>query len=248
MTTEPTVVYKGRPNALVFAKPEPPPIKTRRRPLGLRPAPGDSDPSERDAPPGLAPVINLADYDRNHLDAPAPMEFVYECLNGAASMTQTSHQSLKAKIAEARNEISELKAALIEARHEVRELKLVQESLRISTRGESGRDGARGVPGRDGQQGPAGPAGPAGPRGEAAAKIATWIINEADFTATPIMSDGSNGPVLFLRALFEAYHNAATWMEDADWSRRRARPALRSRPRSRRRAGGERGLFTAANG
>jgi hypothetical protein len=218
MTQEPTVIYKmkgdaGRPHD------PPPPRQQRRKPLGLAPAPGDSDPaSERDlgAPPGLAPVINLADYDRDHLDAPAPMEFVYECLNGAASITQKSHQTLKAKIAKARNEISELKAALIEARHEVRELKLVQESLRISTRGESGRDGARGVPGRDGQQGPAGPEGPAGPRGEAAAKIATWIINEADFTAVPVMSDGSNGPALFLRAMFEAYHNAATWIEDAD--------------------------------
>ena len=220
MTTDPMFIVKTKFDAAI-PRAAPPPNRPRRRPpLGLRPAPGDNDPasSERDlgAPPDFAPVVNLADYDRAHLDAPAPTALVYEALNGAASMTQTSHQSLKAKIAEARHEIRELNGALVEARHEIRELKLIQESLRISTRGESGRDGARGVPGRDGQRGEIGPAGPAGPRGEAAPRLATWTLDTDRFVATPVMGDGSVAAPLDLMAFFQSYDQATGWADDRD--------------------------------
>jgi integrin beta 3 len=56
-----------------------------------------------------------------------------------------------------------------------------------------------------GKQGKPGAKGDAGPRGAAGASIAEWSI--AGFAAVPIMSDGTAGPALDLRALFERYHD-----------------------------------------
>ena len=63
----------------------------------------------------------------------------------------------------------------------------------VSTRGARGERGERGP---KGEQGPAGPAAPT---------IVGWQIDRAMFIATPIMSDGSEGPPLELRGLFEQY-------------------------------------------
>ena len=60
----------------------------------------------------------------------------------------------------------------------------------------------RGARGERGERGPKGERGPAGP---AAPTIVGWQIDRATFTATPIMSDGSEGPPLELRGLFEQY-------------------------------------------
>ena len=51
----------------------------------------------------------------------------------------------------------------------------------------------RGARGERGERGPKGERGPAGP---AAPTIVGWQIDRASFTATPIMSDGSEGPPL----------------------------------------------------
>jgi len=59
--------------------------------------------------------------------------------------------------------------------------------------GKRGPPGARGIMGIRGE------------RGEAAAAIHAWEIDRARYTATPIMSDGSRGPLLELRALFEQF-------------------------------------------
>lgn len=59
-------------------------------------------------------------------------------------------------------------------------------------RGSRGKDGERGLQ---------------GPPGSAAAAIVRWQIDE--FRAVPVMSDGSTGPPLDLRALFEQYHSEA---------------------------------------
>ena len=63
----------------------------------------------------------------------------------------------------------------------------------VSTRGARGERGERGL---KGERGPAGPAAPT---------IVGWQIDRASFTATPIMTDGSEGPPLELRGLFEQY-------------------------------------------
>jgi hypothetical protein len=57
--------------------------------------------------------------------------------------------------------------------------------------------GKKGQPGRDGTDGKA---------GKDAPRITDWAVNRENYTATPIMSDGSRGAVLDLRLLFERYH------------------------------------------
>lgn len=81
------------------------------------------------------------------------------------------------------------------------ELDFVVERLRIDKRGPPG---AKGLPGRDGEQGPEGPK---GARGDAASRIVSWDIGDPnDFTAAPVMSNGSRGAPLQLRALLDAYN------------------------------------------
>lgn len=58
----------------------------------------------------------------------------------------------------------------------------------------------------EGARGKRGDRGETGPPGQAAA-IVRWQI--AEYTAVPIMSDGSRGAALDLRALFEQYHREA---------------------------------------
>jgi hypothetical protein len=44
-----------------------------------------------------------------------------------------------------------------------------------------------------------------GLRGEAGPSIQSWQIDRTHYTATPILSDGTRGPALELRALFEQF-------------------------------------------
>jgi hypothetical protein len=60
--------------------------------------------------------------------------------------------------------------------------------------------GKRGVAG---PQGDRGPAGIAGPPGKDAARIVGWALDRRAYNVTPIMTDGSSGPALNLRGLFE---------------------------------------------
>jgi hypothetical protein len=59
--------------------------------------------------------------------------------------------------------------------------------------------GKRGVAGARGERGPKGDAGASG------ATICDWKIDRARYVAVPIMSDGSEGPPLELRGLFEQF-------------------------------------------
>jgi hypothetical protein len=65
--------------------------------------------------------------------------------------------------------------------------------------------GKRGVAGERGPQGDRGPAGIAGPPGKDATTIACWTLDRAAYTVTPLMSDGTSGPPLNLRSLFEQF-------------------------------------------
>jgi hypothetical protein len=62
--------------------------------------------------------------------------------------------------------------------------------------------GKRGVAG---PQGDRGPAGIAGPPGKDATRIVGWAMDRIAYTVTPVMSDGSSGPPLNLRGLFEQF-------------------------------------------
>ena len=218
MTIEPSVIFKTRADARVAPKSElPPDHPARRKPLGLEPGAGSSEPIA-DEPAALAPGAPSvgAGLSAATLARPATMGDVAEALDTAIAIDRDGDELFRERIGELRSQVSELKAALIEARHEVRELKLIQESLRISTRGESGRDGARGVPGRDGQQGPIGPRGERGERGLPAPRISAWEAHPERFEVVPVFSTGERGPPIALLALFQAYDAAVSDLEDRD--------------------------------
>ena len=54
-----------------------------------------------------------------------------------------------------------------------------------------------------------GPAGIAGPSGVDATAVFGWNVDRATYTVVPIMSDGSSGPSLNLRGLFEQFLDEA---------------------------------------
>jgi hypothetical protein len=62
------------------------------------------------------------------------------------------------------------------------------------------------TPGRRGQRGSRGERGPTGPAGPT---MRRWRIDWERYQVTPLMSDGSEGPTLELRPLFEQFHNEA---------------------------------------
>jgi hypothetical protein len=62
--------------------------------------------------------------------------------------------------------------------------------------------GKRGVAGEKGERGPPGPKGDPGLSG---VTICDWKIDRARYVATPVMSDGREGPPLELRGLFEQF-------------------------------------------
>jgi hypothetical protein len=68
--------------------------------------------------------------------------------------------------------------------------------------------------GRAGKPGPKGESGEPGPRGErglpAGPTILSWQIDPERYRATPLMSDGREGPALELRPLFEQYHTESS--------------------------------------
>jgi hypothetical protein len=103
-------------------------------------------------------------------------------------------------------------------KNENQALRLILENLRITQRGERGIDGDRGPPGRDGRDGVGqiGPRGERGERGKPAVAVVEWRPDPEAFTVQALLSDGTTGPMIALRSLFEAYHNATSWIEDAD--------------------------------
>jgi hypothetical protein len=70
----------------------------------------------------------------------------------------------------------------------------------LASQGRSGKPGERGAAGERGPMGMQGPAGAPAPT------IKSWKLDRERYVATPVMSDGKEGPPLDLRGLFEAYH------------------------------------------
>jgi hypothetical protein len=69
---------------------------------------------------------------------------------------------------------------------------------------------SRGSRGNRGLNGERGFTGLRGERGQAAPTIETWEVDRARYVATPVMSDGSKGPPLELRGLFEQFVREAS--------------------------------------
>jgi hypothetical protein len=63
--------------------------------------------------------------------------------------------------------------------------------------------GAHGAPG---EKGSPGPRGAQGAKGDPGPTIAGWQIDQPNYRAIPVMSDGTEGPPLPLRSLFEQFH------------------------------------------
>jgi hypothetical protein len=68
--------------------------------------------------------------------------------------------------------------------------------------------GKRGPAGQSGEKGARGERGPPGEPGSSGPTISAWKIDRAHYLATPLMSDGSEGPPLELRELFEQFLTA----------------------------------------
>jgi hypothetical protein len=66
---------------------------------------------------------------------------------------------------------------------------------------------AQGKRGATGEPGPRGPIGVAGPPGHDAEIIIGWAVDRTSYTVTPVMSDGTSGPPLNLRGLFEQFQD-----------------------------------------
>jgi hypothetical protein len=69
----------------------------------------------------------------------------------------------------------------------------------------AGATGPQGITGPKGDRGPRGLTGEAGPKGAPGAATVGWSPDYASFKATPIMSDGSEGPALDLRPFFQKF-------------------------------------------
>jgi len=54
--------------------------------------------------------------------------------------------------------------------------------------------------------GPRGEKGSKGERGEPGPLFASWHVDRANYRAIPFLDDGTPGPELNLRGLFETYH------------------------------------------
>jgi hypothetical protein len=67
--------------------------------------------------------------------------------------------------------------------------------------------------GKTGAKGEYGERGPRGEQGLSGATFLTWKIDRKTYTAIPLMSDGHEGPRLYLRELFEEYHSEASSSE-----------------------------------
>jgi hypothetical protein len=61
-----------------------------------------------------------------------------------------------------------------------------------------------------GKRGLPGPPGEPGRHGRDAAHIKSWQIDHANFVVTPLMSDGTAGPPLYLRELFQSFLDQTT--------------------------------------
>lgn len=215
MSATPSIIFKTKIDAAIVAPkselPSDHPARRRGKPLKFWPVGDDDNDRELDFDPATTMPSSSADgLDPALRDSPASVEMVAMVLDGAVAIAADQVRPL-------RTQIAELKAALVEARHEIRELKLIQESLRISTRGEPGRDGARGVPGRDGQSviGPRGERGEAGPEGRPAPRITAWVVHANTFEVQPLLSNGTRGAILPLRPLFETFNEAILALDEA---------------------------------
>jgi hypothetical protein len=122
----------------------------------------------------------------------------------ASEMAERDHQ-----IATLRKNIADLERKL--EQKTVVDRQVAEVAAQLEER-QARRDEAKRGP--QGRQGPKGERGERGARGhngvtrvvKQTVKIKTWLVDAKNFTATPVLSDGTFAPALNLRVLFEEYH------------------------------------------
>jgi hypothetical protein len=212
-------------------------LDTQRRPLGLRPVPGDDGPAPggydnddmtADGRVTLSDGYSFSFADgvaQEVLDAPATVDLVYQLGNGLISTIDTSHQKAKQLVADVRSEVARielenarLKATVAELTAKVDTLTFISERLRVENagpigpQGPMGRDGYEGRPGARGERGADGRPGAPGPR------IIGWTTDDAEFVAVPLGSDGRKGAPLRLLGMFQEFaaQTEASEVEEAN--------------------------------
>jgi hypothetical protein len=117
---------------------------------------------------------------------------------------------LQNTVRDLRAEVAGLKLALAELRADHAatkgDLGVAAHKLERLTLTHKGPPGERGPQGCDGREGRPGPPGPRGNRGQRTAEIVAWSVDFDNYTATPEFFDGSSGPPLNLRGMFQRYN------------------------------------------
>jgi hypothetical protein len=121
--------------------------------------------------------------------------------------------ALRAAADKLRLALAEMKAELAAASAHADEARATAHRLQIDRKGDRGERGPQGL---DGAPGPRGERGPRGESGLAAPRISAWEAHPERFEITPVFSTGERGAPINLLSLFQAYHSAVEWVEDAD--------------------------------
>jgi hypothetical protein len=164
------------------------------------------------------------------LDRPLSVRESFDGLEASLEATLDGdaavHESAKKRDAEIRSDVArlemenaKLRATVAELTAKVDTLTFISERLRVEN---AGPIGPQGPMGRDGHEGRPGARGERGERGETGPRLAAWAIDDASFSAVPVLVDGSNGPTLHLRGMFETYNaqvDAADAAAEADAAR-----------------------------
>jgi hypothetical protein len=234
--TEAPIIYKTRDSAImprdpsaIGRRPRPEASVSARKPLGLKPI-IDDEPASGRTPDNMTDDGRVVLHDGysfsfademspEFLAAPITGEFLCFCMNALIGTDDTTMQKAKELVAGLRKEfedklaggaVRELqlererdRATIAEMRAKLGELDFVVERLKVENRGPPGVEGPRG---RDGADGARGPRGERGERGPAGPRLIGWENDDAQFAATPLMSDGRKGATLHLRGAFEQYH------------------------------------------
>jgi hypothetical protein len=219
MTIDPAVIFKTKSDAAL------PPMGPSS-PWPRRQPAVDGDDSKTGSTPGssrrpefvdssLHPVVAdaLAGISPAGRQAPATVENTFEILDVALRSTFDGDDMLHARLVRLETEIARLTAKVAEAQAKLNEVSFVQERLQIERRGPPGLAGPRGA---DGPRGETGLRGERGEPGKPAPAVIEWRPDPEAFTIQAVLSDGSTGPMIALRSLFEAYDAAVSLIEDRD--------------------------------
>ncbi|SDR31560.1 hypothetical protein SAMN05519103_01948 [Rhizobiales bacterium GAS113] len=206
------VIFKTKLDAVVPIEPDVlPPVRPRKKPLKFWPI--GEDGAALAGPPSASALPGLVDVDDETRNTVATYEMVATALDGAIAVTSDAINPLKAQIAGLQVEAAQLKGVVAELRSQIAQIAFIQERLSIDRQGRPGQPGLRG---RDGPPGVRGERGERGEPGRPAPAVIEWRPDPEAFTIQAVLSDGSTGPMIALRSLFEAYDAAASLLDDRD--------------------------------